>query len=177
MAEKNEYASAAFALALEENMLEEVKLDLDALKKILKENPDYIKLLDTPALSKEERLSLIDEAFSSLSYITKNLLKVLCEKHMVYTVSQLSDAFISLYDAHNGIERVEAVSALSLTDAQTQAIIKKLSDMTGKKIILTNTVKPEILGGVILRYSGIQLDGSVKSRLDAFSESLKNLNL
>ena len=49
--------------------------------------------------------------------------------------------------------------------------------MTGKKIILTNTVKPEILGGVMLRYSGIQLDGSVKSRLDAFSRSLKNLNL
>jgi len=177
MAGKNEYASAVFALALEDNMLEEVKLDLDSLALILKENPDYIKLLDTPALSKEERLSLIDEAFSSLTYITKNLLKILCEKHMVYTVSQLSGAFLSLYDSHNGIERVEAVSAVSLTDAQAQAIIKKLSDMTGKKIILTNTVKPEILGGVILRYSGIQLDGSVKSRLDTFSESLKNLNL
>ena len=49
--------------------------------------------------------------------------------------------------------------------------------MTGKKIILKNTVKPEILGGVMLRYSGIQLDGSVKSRLDAFERSLKNLNL
>ena len=96
MAGKNEYASAVFALALEDNMLEEVKLDLDSLALILKENPDYIKLLDTPALSKEERLSLIDEAFSSLTYITKNLIKILCEKHMVYTVSQLSGAFLSL---------------------------------------------------------------------------------
>ena len=49
--------------------------------------------------------------------------------------------------------------------------------MTGKKIILKNTVKPEILGGVMLRYSGIQLDGSVKARLDGFAKSLKNLNL
>ena len=52
-----------------------------------------------------------------------------------------------------------------------------LQVMTGKKIIIKNTVEPEILGGVMLRYSRIQLDGSVKSRLDAFSESLRNLNL
>ena len=77
----------------------------------------------------------------------------------------------------NGIERVEAISAVSLTDAQRDSLVKKLTDMTGKRIILTNKVRPEILGGVILRYSGIQLDGSVKARLDTFSESLKNLNL
>ena len=177
MAGKNEYASALFALALEEKMLEEVKSDLEALSDVLKKNPDYIKLLDTPALSKEERLSLIDEAFSSLGESVRNLLKILCEKHLVYTVAELCSSFISLYDEHSGIERVEAVSAVALTPLQSEAIIKKLTGMTQKKIILTNTVKPEILGGIILRYSGIQLDGSVKARLDSFSESLKNLNL
>lgn len=177
MAGKNEYASALFALALEDDMLEEVKSDLEALSDALNENPDYIRLLDTPALSKEERLTLIDEAFSSLCDSVRNLLKILCEKHAVYTVAELCSSFLSLYDERSGIERVEAVSAVALTDAQSDAIIKKLADMTQKKIILTNTVKPEILGGVILRYSGIQLDGSVKARLDSFSESLKNLNL
>ena len=177
MAGKNESASALFALALEEDMLEKVKSDLEALSAALKENPDYIKLLDTPALSKEERLSLIDEAFSSLCECVRNLLKILCEKHLVYTVAELCSSFISLYDEHSGIERVEAVSAVALTAMQADAIIKKLAAMTQKKIILTNTVKPEILGGVILRYSGIQLDGSVKARLNSFAESLKNLNL
>lgn len=177
MAGKNEYASALFALALEEKMLEEVKSDVETLSNALKENPNYISLLDTPALSKEERLSLIDEAFSSLCDCVRNLLKILCEKHLVYTVAELCSSFISLYDEHSGIERVEAVSAVALTPLQSEAIIKKLTGMTQKKIILTNTVKPEILGGIILRYSGIQLDGSVKARLDSFSESLKNLNL
>ena len=177
MAGKNEYASAIFALALEEGTLEEVKSDLQSIALSFKKNPDYIKLLDTPALSKDERLSLIDEALSSLSYSVRNLVKILCEKHLVYTVGELADSFIALYDAHNGIERVEAISAVPLTENQAEALVEKLSNMTGKKIILTNSVKPEILGGVILRYSGIQLDGSVKSRLDAFSENLKNLNL
>ena len=32
--------------------------------KMLKENPDYIRIIDTPAIAKEEKLALIDEAFA-----------------------------------------------------------------------------------------------------------------
>ena len=102
---------------------------------------------------------------------------MLCERHKVYSFGDVKATFSAMYDEHNGIEQVEAVTAVSLTDAQKEKIASKLHTMTGKTIVLKNTVKPEILGGVMLRYSGIQLDGSVKSRLDAFAESLKNLNL
>ena len=173
----NEYGNALFLLASEEGTVETVKGDLDIACTAIEENPDYIKLLDTPAVAKEERLSLINEAFCSLHYSVKNLIMMLCEKRIVYTLSDIRRSFSVLYDEHFGIERVEAVTAVALTEAQTEALTKKLVAMTGKTIVIKNTVKPEILGGVMLRYSGIQLDGSVKSRLDSFSESLKNLNL
>ena len=96
---------------------------------------------------------------------------------MVHSFKDLASAYSLLYDEYSGIERAEAVTAVPLTDAQKNAISQKLAEMTGKKIILKNTVNPEILGGVMLRYSGVQLDGSVKSRLESFSQSLKNLNL
>ena len=177
MAGKNEYGNALFLLAKEEGALDAVKVDIDAAELALKNNPDYIKLLDTPALSKAEKLGLIDKAFSALHYSVVNLLKMLCERHKVYSFGDVKTTFSAMYDEHNGIEQVEAVTAVSLTDAQKEKIASKLHTMTGKTIVLKNTVKPEILGGVMLRYSGIQLDGSVKSRLDAFAESLKNLNL
>ena len=177
MAGKNEYGNALFLLAKEEGSIEAVKSDLDTAVAAIEENPDYIRLLDTPALAKQERLNLIDKAFATLNYSVINLIKILCEKHLVYSIKEVASTYSALYDEHNGIERVEAVTAILLNDAQREAIKNKLAVMTGKKIILKNTVKPEILGGVMLRYSGIQLDGSVKSRLDAFERSLKNLNL
>ena len=177
MAGKNEYGNALFLLAKEEGLIEAVKSDLDAVLTALKENPDYIRLLDTPAISKAEKLALIDKAFTAIHYSVVNLLKILCEKHRVYSLKEVASTYSELYDEHNGIERVEAVTAIALSDSQKEAITKKLHGMTGKKIILKNTVNPKILGGIMLRYSGIQLDGSVKSRLDAFAASLKNLNL
>ena len=177
MTGKNEYGNALFLLAKDEGTVETVKDDLDTAAAALKQNPNYVKLLDTPAISKAEKLSLIDTAFSTLNYSVANVLKILCERHLVYSFADICSTYSELYDEYNGIERVEAVTAIALSDSQRDAIIRKLSSMTGKRIVLKNTVDSGILGGVMLRYSGIQLDGSVKSRLDAFSKSLKNLNL
>ncbi len=44
--------------------------------------------------------------------------------------------------------------------------------MTGKEIILTCSVDPSLVGGIVLVVDGKQLDGSVKARLDAFRKSL-----
>ena len=46
--------------------------------------------------------------------------------------------------------------------------------MTGKTIIIKNTVDKSILGGIKLRYLGKELDGTRKARLNAIEKSLKN---
>ena len=51
----NEYGRALFLIAEEEGRTSEIKDDLIAVYTVLKENPDYIKTLDTPAIPKSER--------------------------------------------------------------------------------------------------------------------------
>ena len=170
-----EYGRALFMLALELGALEEIKNDAYAVKMALDANPEYKDLLDTPAISKEEKLSLADKAFGGLHFSVSNLVKILSEKHSVRAFSEIYTAYLALYNEHLGIEEVEAVTAVAMTESQIEALKAKLIAETGKKIIIKNTVDPTILGGVKLRYSGKQIDGSVKTRLDAFSESLKNI--
>ena len=51
-----EYAKALFLLSEEEGESESVLSELEMLSELIKENSEYSKLLDTPALSKDERL-------------------------------------------------------------------------------------------------------------------------
>ena len=169
-----EYGRALFMLAEECGSTERVLDDVCTANEIFRENPKYVKLLDTPAITKAEKLSLVDGAFSSLDEGLVNLIKILCERHSVFTFPEVTKEFSALYDASRGIERVEAVTAVAMTPSQLERMCERLSAMTGKKIIIKNTVAPEILGGVKLRYSGTQLDGSVKTRLKTFEKSLKN---
>jgi F-type H+-transporting ATPase subunit delta len=61
-----------------------------------------------------------------------------------------------------------------MSEQQEATIKAKLTRSLKKTIVLKCTVDPTILGGVKLRYQDVQLDGSVKTRLDKFEDALKN---
>ena len=169
------YGDALFMLADELNQADEMKDDLATLCKTINENPDYLKLLDTPALSREERVKLADEAFVGLNKNLVNLVKILVERRVAYLIFKINNAYMSAYDVSRGIERVEAITVLPLSDVQLTKLQNKLANISGKQIIIKNTIDPTILGGMKLRYSGIQIDGSVKTKLDSFEQSLKDI--
>ncbi len=168
-----EYGKALFLITEEDGTTEKVIYDVKIARSVFADNPDYAKLLDTPSLTKDERVGLVDKAFSGLDESLKNLIKIVTEKRHAHEFSKIADAYLSLYDESRGILRVEAVTAVPITREQSEALTKKVGALTGKTAILKNTVDPSILGGVKLRYGGTQLDGSVKTRLDKFEAALR----
>ena len=85
------------------------------------------------------------------------------------------DAFVEAYEKSRGIERVEVISAIPLTEAQKMRLCEKLEGITKKQIIINNTHDPSLLGGMKLRYMGQELDGSIKTKLDGFEKRLSEL--
>lgn len=173
MIDAKEYGRALFLITEEEGSTDKVLADVKTAEAALGENPEYVKLLDSPAVTKTERISLADKAFSTLDENLLNLIKILIEKRDIRLFDKVAKEYYELYDLSRGILRVEAVTAIPLDKSQCDALTKKLQATLNKTVVLTNTVDRSTLGGVTLRYSGIQLDGSVKTRLDKFEAALK----
>lgn len=167
-----EYGRALFLLTEEVGTTERVREDVTVLRSAVKENPDVIKLLDTPAVSKEERLAVIDKIMAGLDGHLTNLVKMLAEKREAHSLVKVLDAYLAVYDEARGIERVEVISAVALSPEQSERLRGRLERKTGKTIIIVNTVDKSVLGGIKLRYMGIQLDGTLKTRLDTFERAL-----
>ena len=168
------YSEALFSLAEETGVSKEVLENLNLTVSLFRKYPEYVKLLDTPAISVPEKLSLVDEAFSQYSEIARNLIKILTEKHSVYLLFEIAKEYSELYNEARGICNAEIISAVELTDSQTQKLKEKLENMTGKTIVIKNNIDKSMLGGVKLRYLGKELDGTLKARLSAIEKSLKN---
>jgi F-type H+-transporting ATPase subunit delta len=168
------YGRALFLAAKEEDVIETVFNDLSYVRDALSQSPEYSRLLDTPALSRDEKHRIITEAFGGLDHLLVNLIKMLSDKGLFFGFERLHKSYCSLYDEHLGIERAEAVTARPLSEMQSLALCEKLEKITGKRIILTNTLDPDILGGIRITYSGVQLDGSLKRRLCDIEKGLKN---
>ena len=174
MTDMKEFASALFMLAGDEGKTEAIADELAALKALLSDNPEYVKLLDTPAIKKEERLALAGRAFAGFSEYIQNLIMMLSERHLSAGLPRLCDDYMALYDEARGILRAEAVTAVGMSEAQIKRLSAKLGASTGKTVVLKNTVDPSMLGGVKLRYAGTQLDGTVRASLDRFESALKD---
>ncbi|WP_367924534.1 ATP synthase F1 subunit delta [uncultured Ruthenibacterium sp.] len=172
-AAEKEYGGALYDLAVEEKCEDQVLEGLRLVQRLLAENPQYKKLLEQPAIRKEERLALLDQALSgNVQQYVVSFLKILCERRALSSLDGCVAEFCSrLYEAR-GILPVVAFSAVPLTEQQAEALRQKLAKTTGKNILLENKVDKSLVGGVKVEYEGKELDGSVAGRFEALRHLL-----
>ena len=169
------YAQALYDLAKDEGLVQRILEELNVLKSVFDENPQYSKLLSAPDIPKQERCQILDQAFRGKAHpYVLNFLKILTEKGYIRIFPECCGAFRSLYNEDNGILVVKAVSAAALNSEQHRKLTAKLESTTGKKIDLQCSVDPTALGGLRLSYDGKLVDGTVQTRLDSISKLLKN---
>lgn len=169
------YGEALYALAREESLSDEILQQLRVLEESFSQEPDFIRLLSAPNLSKEERCKIVDDCFRDKVHIyVLNFLKILTEKGYGRYFGDCVRAYTEQYNLDNGILPVTAVTALPLTGEQKEKLTAKLGKLTGKTIELANRVDAQVLGGVRLDYDGKRVDDTVSHRLDAIRNMLKN---
>ena len=124
------YAQGLYALAQEENITEELMQQLTILEETVGKDREYLDLLSTPALSKDERCQVLDRAFRDQVHIyVLNFMKILTEKGYIRHFSGCCRAFRQQYNQDRGILPVRAVSAVMLSDTQKSVCSRHLSSV------------------------------------------------
>ena len=169
------YAQALYDLAKDEQLTEPICAQLQALQAGFAAEPDFVRLLSSHSLPKEQRCGILEDSFrDQVHTYVLSFLKILVEKDYVRHFSECCKAYKIFYNQDHGILPVQAVTAAKLTDDQARRLTEKLEKLTGKTVELENRVDASVLGGVRLDYDGKRVDGTVKNRLDAIGALLKN---
>lgn len=167
------YAEALFGAALEDGVLETVRKELEELNGIFSESPEFLTMLSSPALTPAEKGGVLESTFEGkVEPHLYNFLRILADKGRANAFPGIYEEFCSLSRDHDGIILVEATTAVAMTDGQKAKLSAKLAAQTGKKIELVNIVDPDVMGGMILRYEGSEIDGSVRERMSALRRRL-----
>ena len=169
------YAQALYSLAEEEAVTEQVLEQLETLAAAFAREPDFVRLLATPNLSKAERCQLLDNSFRGRvhAYVL-NFLKLLTEKGYARRFDDCVRQYRNIYNKNHGIVSVVATTAVEMTQAQKDKLRSKLETITGKTVQLNCRVESACVGGVRLDYDGKRIDGTVRNRLDAMKELLSH---
>ena len=169
------YASSLYSLAVDENIAAQILNEMDAVYSIFKSEPEFVMLLASPGISKEERTGMLDTCLrGKVQPYLLNFLKLITEREMIRQFGDCCEAYRKLYNAAMGILPVSVVSAIPLEDGQISRLKGKLTKLTGKNVQLCCTVDPKCIGGIRVDYDDQQIDGTVAKRLSSMAELLKN---
>lgn len=167
------FANALYELARDENLLEEVREQLLQVDALYRENPAFVRLLCAPNLPKAERLAALDEAFSGRVHpYVLSFLKLLCERGRSRDLPDCTARFRARWNEDHGVLQATVVTAVKLSASLSSRLQQRISALTGKQVDLTERIDPTVLGGVRLEFDGVQLDGTLRSRLNGIEKTL-----
>jgi F-type H+-transporting ATPase subunit delta len=164
----NRYAKALFDVALEEkNDLAQIDRDLQAVVEMMKASPELARASEFSSTTEAQRKALMEAVSKAMTLsapVTKTLV-LLAKTGKLDLVPDLAVAYQERLLAHQNIVRADVTSAAPLSPEKTKALEESLSSVTGKKVEITASVDPDLLGGVVARIGSTVYDGSVKTQL------------
>lgn len=160
------YARSLFQVAQEQGKLDVVREELGQVSETLESDHDMRLFFFSPYFSTEEKREGLRSTIEGADPVTMNLLDVLVENHRLPVVPRIRREYERLWRDANDLLPVTVTSAVELDDAVVARIGEEIGRQTGRKVELTRTVDPSIVGGFIVRVGNSILDSSIKNRLE-----------
>lgn len=133
---------------------------------VFQAHPKLTEILASAFVETDDKLGILDRTFGGrVSPLVMNFLKVLAKHDRLSVLKDLVHIARDLYIKQQGRVSVEVTTATPLTDAQTAEIQQQLRALLGAEPVLSPKIKPELIGGVVLRVGDTVYDGSVAAQL------------
>lgn len=172
------YGQSLYMLAAEEKVDDQILSQMETVRDLLHQYPDYVRLLSEPSIARGERLSLLEKAFGgSLHPYLLNFMKLLTERGMMREFAGCTRRYRLLYNRDHGISEAVVTSAVPLSKEQAQRLTGKLEKMSGNRIILVQKVDEKVMGGLKVGLDGTLYEDTVEGRLTELSKKVTGVVL
>jgi F-type H+-transporting ATPase subunit delta len=172
------YASALYSLASELRQTSEVAAALANLQAMISGSPDLQRLVRSPVFSAQEQTKALDAilARAEIGGIAANFVRLVAAKRRLFALPDMIRGYNKLHDASRGLTRAEVTSAAPLSDAQIAQLKEELrGKAAGQDVELSVKVDPAIIGGLIVKLGSRMVDGSLRTKLNAIRNRMKEV--
>ncbi|PTM81676.1 ATP synthase F1 subcomplex delta subunit [Cereibacter johrii] len=171
------YAAAVFELAKDEGALPALEKDMDALGAAWSESADLRDLATSPVYAREEQQKAIAAiaAKMGLSALTANTLALMGSKRRLFVLPQMVADVQNRIATEKGEITAEVTAAAPLSPEQAARLAATLKARAGKDVKLKTTVDESLIGGLVVKLGSSMIDTSVKARLAALQNAMKEV--
>ena len=159
--------------AHDQNQVETVHEELQALASVFKENPTILTIFDNARISAADKANLLTTLTKDASPLVANLLKLTQQYGRFGALPAIITTFNRAYDDEAGIIAATVTTAVALSADQADALRSSIAERFGMKLTqLKQIVDPSVIGGVRIQARGSVIDGTVKHRFEKMKAAL-----
>lgn len=125
-----------------------------------------VRFLESPRVSARAKNEVIGKAFADrLPRLFVRFLQAVISQRRQHLIGEIALEYHAIVDQIQGRVHAEVSVAQPATPELAESITRELSRVLGKTVVPHFNVRPDILGGTIVRVGDTVMDGSVRRRL------------
>jgi F-type H+-transporting ATPase subunit delta len=166
------YARALFEAAKDAGRVEPVRDELMTFVEAIDEVPELRSLILNPELDPRTKSAALDAVLEGGDELVRNFVRIVTEKGRAAQLDEIAREYEALVAADEQILSVELTTAYELSDDEAAAIVQQIEQASGRRVEAARTVDPGLIGGLVLKAGSLEVDSSVRGRLDRLRRDL-----
>lgn len=169
------YAKALYGAAFDEGITLQVEEQLKLVVEVLHNDVEVKRFILAPRISQSDKLKVLRGTLQGkVSEAVMNTVQLLVERGRTDIFEELLAKYIKIEGDALGIGYATVYSAYSLNQAEQDSVAAEFSQLTGRKIRVTNIVDRSLLGGLKVLIGDTLYDGSLAGKLTRLEKSFND---
>jgi len=178
------YGEALFAVAMDKEKEragagEELYAEAQGIMEILDQNPKFHDLMMHPGIAKTEKLDILAETFQGrISPELYEFLKLTVEKDRYGNLGDIMEYVQAKFKEWKKIGVTYVTTAAPLSEERKAQVQKRILETAPyERLEMHYDVRPELIGGMVIRIGDRVVDSSIKSKLEDLTKQLLQIQL
>lgn len=130
--------------------------------------------LESPRVAAEEKQAVLKQALGDrMPRLFVRFLATVVQHRRQMLIPAIATAYEALVDEAEGRVHAEVTVSRAIGADEVQRIGDQLSRRLGKRVVPHVAVRPEIMGGIVVRVGDEVMDGSVRRRLTRLAQRMR----
>lgn len=170
------YAKALLLLAKEQNILEEIRGNVESLNELIIKAPEVKNLFEIPNIKPSLKLELINKLFKdAFNPVMLSFLKLVVKNNRELFLPSILRVFVDLFKRDKNIKTVVLTTARPVGRKIRNIIKDYIIKEFDFNIELSENIDARLIGGFILRIEDQQINASVSNHLNRIQKELLSI--
>lgn len=172
------YAKALYQLASESNSESKILEDVQIVYKAFSSSRELVSVFLNPVVHSDKKVKISESLFKNkISDLSLSFIRLIIQKKRALALMDICKSYEIVYKKNKNIKDVHVTSSYPLESQEKELLERTLNSKISGTPEFHYFVDENLIGGIIVKYDGMQLDMSIRGMLNKLKKNFEKSSI